>query len=308
MAKGYTAADVPDLSGKTIVVTGANSGIGLEASLVLAGRGAQLVMACRSAEKAKGAVERIKAAHPSANVEVRSLDLASLASIRAFAAQLVKDRPAIDVLINNAGIMAIPRTLTSDGFEMQIGTNHLGHFALTGLLLPALGAAKSARVVSVSSQVHRMGKIRFDDLMGERRYDKWDAYSQSKLANLLFTFELVRRLEKKHPGVKALACHPGYSATNLQSVGPTMERSWTGGIFSTGNAVMAQSAAMGALPTIRAACDPEAAAGDYYGPRGLFELWGYPTKVSTTRGAKDESVARQLWDRSIELTQVDYLR
>ncbi len=307
MAEGYSASDVPDLSGRTFVVTGANSGIGLEAALVLAGRSADVVLACRSAEKAKSAVDRIRAAHPSARVEVRSLDLASLASIRAFAEGLVAERPTIDVLINNAGIMAIPRTLTADGFEMQLGTNHLGHFALTGLLLPALARAQRGRVVSVASVAHRMGKIRFDDLMGERRYEKWDAYGQSKLANLLFTFELGRRLAKHHPTMTSVACHPGYSATNLQSVGPSMERSWTGGIFTTGNMIVAQSAAMGALPTLRAACDPEAASGDYYGPRGLLELWGHPVKVKTARAARDETVARRLWERSAELTEVDYL-
>jgi NAD(P)-dependent dehydrogenase (short-subunit alcohol dehydrogenase family) len=171
-----------------------------------------------------------------------------------------------------------------------------------------MAAAKDARVVNVASQAHRMGKMRFDDLMGERRYEKWDAYGQSKLANLLFTFELGRRLAKHHPSVRSIACHPGYSATNLQSVGPAMEKSWTGGIFSTGNRIVAQSAAMGALPTLRAACDPEAANGDYYGPRGLFELWGYPAKVDTTRAARDEASAKQLWDRSVELTKIDYLR
>ncbi len=308
MSMGYSAADVPDLTGKTFVVTGANSGIGLEACMVLAGRGADLVMACRSAEKAKSAVERIERAHPSAKVVVRSLDLASLASIRAFATSLLAERPRIDVLINNAGIMAIPRTLTTDGFEMQLGTNHLGHFALTGLLLTALAAVEKARVVNVASQAHRMGKMNFDDLMGERRYSKWDSYGQSKLANLLFTFELGRRLAKQHPSIASIACHPGYSATNLQSVGPTMEKSWTGGIFTTGNVILAQSAAMGALPTIRAACDPSAASGDYYGPRGLFELWGYPTKVSSTRAARDVAAATELWDRSVDLTGVDYLR
>jgi NAD(P)-dependent dehydrogenase (short-subunit alcohol dehydrogenase family) len=307
MAKGYSAEDIPDLAGKTFVVTGANSGIGLEASLVLAGRGADLVMACRSPERAKGAVDRIRQAHPSAKIEARSLDLASLSSVRAFAEKLMADRPHVDVLINNAGIMAIPRTLTADGFEMQLGTNHLGHFALTGLLLPALTAAKSARVVSVASVAHRMGTIRFDDLMGERRYEKWDAYGQSKLANLLFTFELARRFAKRHPAAKSIACHPGYSATNLQSVGPTMEKSWTGGIFTTGNTIVAQSAAMGALPTLRAACDPDAASGDYFGPRGLFELWGHPVKVGTARKARDEAAAQRLWERSIELTKVDYL-
>ncbi len=299
--------DILDQSGKVFVVTGANSGIGLEAVEVLAGKGARVVMACRSADKAKGAADRVKKKHPSSLLDVRSLDLASLASIRAFAEGVTKDHPVIDVLVNNAGIMAIPRTLTADGFEMQIGTNHLGHFALTGLLLPALARATSARIVTVSSAVHQGGRIQFDDLMGERSYDKWSAYMQSKLANMLFMYELDRRLPTAHASVASLSCHPGYAATNLQSVGPKMERSWTGAIFDTGNAIVAQSAASGALPTLRAATDPAARSGEYYGPRGPLGLWGAPVLNKTASRSRDESVARQLWERSMELTGVRYL-
>lgn len=303
----WSTSDIPDQSGKVFVVTGANSGIGLEAAEVLAGKGAQVVMACRSADKAKSAADRVKAKHPRAGLDVRSLDLASLTSIRSFAEAVLEDYPAIDVLTNNAGIMAIPRTLTADGFEMQLGTNHLGHFALTGLLLPALAKAKRARIVTVSSAVHQGGNIRFDDLMGERSYEKWAAYAQSKLANLLFMYELDRRLPRAHPTIASLSCHPGYAATNLQSVGPRMERSWTAAIFDTGNALVAQSAAAGALPTLRAATDPSARSGEYYGPRGPLGLWGAPVLDTTAKRSRDEAIARRLWERSAELTGVRYL-
>lgn len=303
----WSTRDIPDQSGKVFVVTGANSGIGLEATVALAGKGALVVMACRSADKAKGAADRVLAKFPHALLDVRSLDLASLASIRAFAESVSKDYPAIDVLANNAGIMAIPRTLTSDGFEMQLGTNHLGHFALTGLLLPALAKAPRARIVSVSSAVHLGGRIRFDDLMGERHYDKWSAYAQSKLANLLFMYELDRRLPNAHRTVSAMACHPGYAATNLQSVGPKMEHSWTGAIFDAGNALFAQSAASGALPTLRAATDGFARSGEYYGPRWPMRLWGAPVVHGSSRRSHDGAMAKQLWDRSMELTGVRFL-
>jgi NAD(P)-dependent dehydrogenase (short-subunit alcohol dehydrogenase family) len=303
----WSIHDIPDQSGRVFVVTGSNSGIGLEAAEVLAGRGAHVIMACRSAGKAKEAADRVKNKHARASIDVRSLDLSSLASIRAFAETLTEDHPTIDVLVNNAGIMAVPRALTADGFEMQIGTNHLGHFALTGLLLPALAKAASARIVTVSSTVHRMGRIAFDDLMGERRYDKWSAYFQSKLANLLFVHELHRRLPKAHPSIASLSCHPGYAATNLQTVGPKLEQSWTGRIFETGNTLVAQSAASGALPTLRAATDPTAKSGDFYGPRGPFALWGAPVIERAAARSHDEAIARQLWERSMDLTRVRYL-
>jgi NAD(P)-dependent dehydrogenase (short-subunit alcohol dehydrogenase family) len=303
----WSVRDIPDLSGKVFVVTGSNSGIGLEAASALASRNATVVMACRSEGKAKSAADAIRAKHASATIDVRSLDLSSLASIRSFAAALIEAHPRIDVLVNNAGIMAIPRTLTADGFEMQIGTNHLGHFALTGLLLPALSKAPAARVVTVSSSVHRGGAIRFDDLMGERSYDKWAAYMQSKLANLHFTYELHRRAAKAGLSIASLSCHPGYAATNLQTVGPKMERSWTAAIFDTGNALVAQSAAAGALPTLRAATDPDAKSTDFYGPRGPFALWGAPVVEKPAARAKDDAVAKRLWDHSMELTGVRYL-
>lgn len=310
MTKRWAADDVPEQTGKTIVITGANSGIGYEAALVLAQRGAELILACRSQEKGARALEQLRAAAPGAKAKLMKLDLASLASVRAFADQVKSEQGRIDILINNAGLMAIPRATTEDGFEMQLGTNHLGHFALTGLLFGRLLETGGARVVNIASQAHRMGRIDFADLMRERRYEKWTAYGQSKLANLLFTFELQRRVERKWPKrtpVAAIACHPGYSATELQGKGPALENSKLGAlIMKVGNGILAQSAAMGALPTLRAACDPEARSGDYYGPAGVGEIAGPPVKVGTAAAARDPEVARQLWEKSVELTKVDF--
>jgi len=226
----WTASDIPDLGGKTIVVTGANSGLGFEASRAFARNGARVVLACRNVEKAAAARDDILASAPRANVEIRALDLASLASVRAFADSLVSNHERLDVLCNNAGVMALPRRETADGFEMQLGTNHLGHFALTGLLLPLLKRT-GARVVTQSSGAHRMGRIDFDDLHGRRYYGRWRAYGQSKLANLLFAYELQRRLENEGVGVISVACHPGYAATELQFAAARMEgaaqRGWS---------------------------------------------------------------------------------
>lgn len=310
MAKHWTAGDVPEQTGKTFVITGSNSGIGYEAALVLAQRGAEVILACRSQDKGQKALEQLRAAAPEAKAKLMKLDLSSLASVRGFADQVRSEHGRIDALINNAGLMAIPRATTEDGFEMQLGTNHLGHFALTGLLFGRLLESGGARVVNVASQAHRMGRIRFDDLMGERRYEKWSAYGQSKLANLLFTFELQRRVEKKWPSaapVAALACHPGYSATELQGKGPELEKSaFNAMIMKIGNGILAQSAAMGALPTLRAACDPDARSGEYYGPAGIGEMAGPPVKVGCTAAARDPEVAKKLWERSVELTKVDF--
>jgi NAD(P)-dependent dehydrogenase (short-subunit alcohol dehydrogenase family) len=314
MATHWTFEHVPDQAGKTYVITGANSGIGLEAARVLVKRGAEVVLACRSEERAQKALDTLRAEHPGAKAKVMSLDLASLASVRAFAARFDAEHERLDGLLNNAGLMAIPPSKTADGFEMQLGTNHLGHFALTGLLFSKLvrGAAGRAasRVVSVSSQAHRVGKMRFDDLMSTRRYDRWAAYGQSKLANLLFTFELQRRVETKWSGgapVIAVACHPGYSATELQGKGATMGGSKLEAFFMRiGNGLMAQPAAMGAAPTLRAATDPDARGGEYFGPSGVMELGGPPVKVECTATAKDPELARKLWDVSRELTGVDY--
>jgi NAD(P)-dependent dehydrogenase (short-subunit alcohol dehydrogenase family) len=296
----WAVADIPDLGGRRAVVTGANSGIGFHAALQLARHGAEVVMACRSAERGQAALDRLRAAAPEAKVELAALDLADLASVREFA-DGQGGRP-LDLLVNNAGVMALPRRTTADGFEMQFGTNHLGHFALTGLLLPALRAAGAPRVVTVTSGFAWAGRIRFDDLQWERRYQKWGAYAQSKLANLLFTRELGRRV----PEVVSVAAHPGFAATNLQQAGPRMEGSRFmergAGVL---NAVMAQSAADGALPTLYAATAPDVAAGACYGPR-LLQWRGAPTEVVTHPQAKRPEPAARLWEVSESLTGVRY--
>jgi NAD(P)-dependent dehydrogenase (short-subunit alcohol dehydrogenase family) len=305
--KRWSAADLPDLAGKTVVVTGANSGIGYEAALEFARAHVTVVLACRRLESANAAADQIRSAGPGRAVEVMELDLASLASVRAFAEAFKRAHSALDVLVNNAGVMALPYRKTADGFEMQFGTNHLGHFALTGLLLDSLLAADAPRVVTVSSSAHRIGKIRFDDLNWEHGYRKWYAYGQSKLANLLFMFELNRKAQRAGVKLISVACHPGYAATNLQAAGPRM----SGASFMEwgtqwANRFFAQSAAMGALPTLYAAAAPEVNGGDYFGPDGFQETWGYPTKISCSAAARDEAVAARLWSISEELTQVRY--
>jgi NAD(P)-dependent dehydrogenase (short-subunit alcohol dehydrogenase family) len=303
----WTSAAIPDQRGKTFVVTGANSGIGLEAAAVLAEKGAHVVLACRSPSRAKDALESITKRSVAASVEVMSLDLSSLRSVRAFASELVETHAKLEGLVNNAGLMALPYGKTEDGFEMQLGTNHLGHFALTGLLLPTLIATKGSPVVNVASTAHRWGRMRWDDLMGERRYDAWAWYGQSKLANLLFTYELCRRLEEKKIETLALACHPGYTATALQHKGPEMEGSRAKGMLMTlGNVLLAQGPAMGALPTLRALCDPSAKNGEYYGPGGLFEIAGAPVVVGSTPASHDREAQRRLWEESERLTNVRF--
>lgn len=303
----WTAEDMPDLSGQTMIVTGGNSGIGYEAALQFARHHAHTILACRSLAKAEDAAKQITASHPNAKVEVRQLDLSSLASIRAFAEAFHNSHRSLNVLVNNAGVMALPYRKTADGFEMQFGTNHLGHFALTGLILDALLASAGARVVNVSSGAHRMGRIRFDDLQWEHGYRKWLAYGQSKLANLLFTFELQRRAAAAGAKLIALGCHPGYAATNLQGAGPRMQgSSGMESFWKMANSAFAQSSAMGALPTLYAATSPDAHGGDYIGPAGLAELWGNPTQVNSSGAAKDAAAAARLWETSEQLTNVHY--
>ncbi|HVN27463.1 MAG TPA: oxidoreductase, partial [Candidatus Binataceae bacterium] len=245
-AEAWTAEDMPDLSGLTIVVTGGNSGIGYEAALQFARKNAQVILACRSVDKASAAAKQIIASYPGAKAEVMALDLSSLSSIRSFAGLFHSSHRTLDVLVNNAGVMALPYRRTEDGFEMQFGTNHLGHFALTGLLLDALLTREGARVVNVASGAHRMGRIRFDDLQWEHRYYKWLAYGQSKLANLLFNLELQRRADAAGVKLLAVACHPGYAATNLQGAGPRLQGSSGMELFwRMTNSAFAQSSAMG---------------------------------------------------------------
>jgi NAD(P)-dependent dehydrogenase (short-subunit alcohol dehydrogenase family) len=303
----WTADQIPNLSGKTAVVTGANSGLGWETALELAKHGAHTILACRDATRARDAVDRIRAVHPSAQVEVVPLDLASLQSIGEFSKRLREKISKLDILVNNAGIMAIPRRTTADGLEMQLGTNHFGHFALTGHLLDLLVASGAGRVVNVSSLMHRRGRMQFDDLQGEKRYSAWPAYGQSKLANLLFTTELQRRLSEARLPVISVAAHPGYSATNLQFVGPQMTKSSMMEFFTRiGNNVIAQSAAMGALPSLYAATAPDVKGGDYFGPGGLMEMRGYPSRASRSAASQDPVAAKTLWERSVELTKVDF--
>ncbi|HEX3771112.1 MAG TPA: oxidoreductase [Polyangiaceae bacterium] len=308
----WSTADIPDLSGKTFLVTGANSGIGFEAVKVLAAKGGSVVLACRNQEKGRAALEQVRQAAglTTPKLYLEALDLGDLQSIHAFADKMLKDHPRIDVLINNAGIMAIPRQTTKDGFETQIGTNHLGHFALTGLLLGRVVESAPSRVVTVSSLAHTMGKFRAldaADLRLETGYTKWGAYGRSKLANLLFAYELERRLEAKFPGVLSVACHPGYAATNLQAVGPEMTGSVLGKAFmSIGNAVFAQSAGAGALPTLYAATAPDVRGGDFIGPGGPFKMMGAPVKQNSNRLSHDRDAARKLWDTSAQVTGVDY--
>ena len=307
MSDKWTESDIPDQTGRRAIVTGANSGLGFETALALAGHGADVTLAVRDMAKGEAAAEQIRARSPQASIEVRRLDLADLASIDEFAWLWREAHPdGLDMLINNAGIMAIPRRNTADGFEMQLGTNHLGHFALTGRLLEAI--RPEGRIVTVSSQAHRMGRIDFEDLMGERKYGAWRAYGQSKLANLLFMRSLAERLERAGSTIASVAAHPGFASTHLQAVAPEMKgRGWQVKIMDGVNKVMAQSAAMGALPTLYAATFPAIRSGDYVGPDGFGEQRGHPKLVGMNASARDDAVANRLWTVSEELTGVRYL-
>lgn len=286
---GWGVGDIPDQQGRTFIITGANSGLGAVAARALAGAGAQVVLACRNLDKARAVADEI-----GERARVRHLDLADLSSVRSFADEV----ESAHVLINNAGVMAVPLRRTADGFEMQIGTNHLGHFALTGLLLGKI----SERIVTVSSGAHNMGAIDLDDLNWERRpYKRWAAYGQSKLANLLFGFELQRRLTAAGSAKLSVAAHPGYAATDLQS----HTESILDKVMAVGNKLAAQSAEMGALPELfaaTAAVDP----GAYYGPTGLGGSRGYPGPSGCSKRAKDQLTARSLWDLSERLTGVKF--
>ncbi|MEB3299001.1 MAG: oxidoreductase [Candidatus Sericytochromatia bacterium] len=299
--RNWLLAEIPELDGRVALVTGANSGIGLEAARLLAMRGVRVWMACRSAERGEQALAAIRAVVPEAHIDLIPLDLASLGSVRAAAETLAEELGSLDLLINNAGVMALPRGVTAEGHELQFGTNHLGHFALTALLWPLLTAAPAARVVNVSSMVHRMGKIAFEDLMGVRRYDKWGAYAQSKLANLLFTLSLTERRRRHEFPVVPVACHPGYAATNLQSGGPKAAGSGLGeAMANLGNRVFAQSPLMGALPTVKAAAGGGILPGDYIGP-AMGGLRGFPRKEQPAPHAQDAKAAERLWQESERL-------
>jgi NAD(P)-dependent dehydrogenase (short-subunit alcohol dehydrogenase family) len=295
----WTEADIPDQSGRVAVVTGANSGIGFEAAVALAAKGALVVLACRDQGRATDAAGRIAARSSGARVELVQLDLSSLDSVRTASAELLARFPRIDLLINNAGVMMPPRSRTADGFELQFGTNHLGHYALTGLLLPSLTPVPGSRVVTISSNGHKAGRMHFDDLQYERRYRRIGAYAQSKLANLLFTFELQRRLAAAGAAAIAVAAHPGTSDTALV-------RHLPGWMQAGSRMVMSHDSRMGALPTLRAATDPATAGGDYYGPGGFGEFTGYPEKARSTARSHDAAAQQRLWAISAELTGVTY--
>lgn len=292
----WTTARIPDQTGRIAVVTGANTGLGLETAKALAAKGAHVVLAVRNLSKGQGAVDWISRTVPDADLELQQLDLSSLASVRTAAEELKSKHDHIDLLINNAGVMYTPKQTTKDGFELQFGTNHLGHFALTGLLLDHMLSVVGSRVVTVSSIGHRViAAIHFDDLQWERRYNRVAAYSQSKLANLMFTYELQRRLTGHQ--TSALAAHPGGSNTELARHLPAFER------FV---APLTQEAAAGALPSLRAATDPGALGGQYFGPDGLLGMRGYPRVVPSSAQSHDTDLQRRLWAVSEELTGVTF--
>jgi NAD(P)-dependent dehydrogenase (short-subunit alcohol dehydrogenase family) len=304
MAQHWTEADIPDQTGRAALVTGANAGLGFHEALQLAKHGAHVYVAARNPQRGEAAMTKLRQLAPADNLELVSLDLADLDSVRKLAGEL----PPLDLLLNNAGVMAVPRReTTKQGFELQFGTNHLGHFALTGLLLPGLLSKPHSRVVTLSSGMHRVGKINLDDLQSERSYGANTAYSQSKLANAIFTVELDRRLKAAGADVISVGAHPGYAATDLQYSGPQLNG---GGFYAwamkIATPLVAQSAAMGALPALRAAVDPQVRGGQYYGPNRLFEQRGYPVEVHYIKPAYDAELARKLWDASVKLTDVDY--
>ncbi|WP_031477081.1 oxidoreductase [Streptomyces bicolor] len=301
---GWTAHDIPDQSGRVAVVTGANSGLGYVTARELARKGARVVLACRSEARGAEARDRLVREVPAARAELKRLDLGDLGCVRDFAAAFPYDR--LDLLVNNAGVMALPYGTTVDGFETQFGVNHLGHFALTGLLLPALLGTPGARVVTVSSPMHAMANIDIADLNGERRYRRWVAYARSKTANLLFTHELARRLAAQGAEVVAAAAHPGYADTNLQTAGPRMSGRRAGEWFMrVGNRVFAQSAEAGALPTLYAATAPDVRPDSFTGPS--FAMWrGSPAPSWRAPWTLNDRAGERLWDESERLTGVTY--
>ena len=312
MANAWTAEQMPDCSEKTVVVTGANSGLGFEATTAFARKGATVVMACRSIERGKRAAHEIRDSiteRTGARLNVRQCDLASLESVAEFADGVREDCDDLHILCNNAGVMAIPRQETEDGFEMKIGVNQLGHSALTGHLLEMLVATDGeTRVVSHSSGAHTAGEMNFDDLHRENSYGKWEAYGQSKLANLLFAYELQRRLDEAGiTDTLSVACHPGYADTNLQFRGPEeMGSTVRYGMMKVANAIFGQSAAQGALPMLYAATAPGVDGGAYYGPGGLMDMRGPPERQESNDASHDEADADRLWTVSEELTGVGY--
>lgn len=299
----WTADHIPRLDGRTYLVTGANSGLGYATARELVRQGGRVVMAVRDPAKGESARRSLREAQPEADLDLRHLDLADLDSVREFARGLATDRVPVDVLVNNGGIMMPPRSLTRQGFELQFGVNHLAHFALTGLLLDTLREARDARVVTVSSTLHRSGDIHFDDLTGEQRYQPRRFYAQSKFANVLFGLELDRRLRAAEFPVRSLLAHPGYTATNLQSTGPTGLLNL---LLKAGNRLVAQDATAGAWSQLYAATAPDVPSGAFVGPSGRGEMRGHPTLVEPVGAARDPALARRLWELSEELTGVPF--
>ena len=296
--ENWTAENIPNQKGKVVVVTGSSSGIGYEAARVLANKEATVIIAVRNLEKGNTAAEKILNQNNEADIKVMQLDLANLESVAKFAENFKKNYSRLDLLINNAGVMIPPYSKTADGFELQFGTNHLGHFALTTQLLEVLIKTKEARIVNVSSGAHKIGNINFDDLTWEKRsYSSWRAYGDSKIANLYFTYELNKKLKENNLNVIVTAAHPGYTATELQR---------NMGIFEFLNNIVAQNISMGALPTLRAAIEDGLKGAEYFGPNGLMEMWGYPVRVESNNLAKDDSIAKKLWKVSEELTGVKF--
>jgi NAD(P)-dependent dehydrogenase (short-subunit alcohol dehydrogenase family) len=307
----WGSTDIPDQTGRTVLVTGANSGLGLRSAEALAGKGATVLMACRNPARAEEARAKVAAIATGPAPVTVPLDLADLASVRASAAEVVQHTQRLDVLLNNAGIMAPPFGRTADGFEMQFGTNHLGHFALTGVLLPTLLRSDRPRVVTTSSTMHRVGDQDWDDPRYDTRtYRRWTAYGRSKLANLLFMRELARRADAAASDLVSAAAHPGYASTHLQGTSARSSGNLLGqvsaAVMAIGNGLVAQSAEAGARPQLYAATMPDVAPGDYFGPDGPFEMRGSPKRVGTTAAARDDAAAQRLWSLSEELTGVTY--
>jgi NAD(P)-dependent dehydrogenase (short-subunit alcohol dehydrogenase family) len=305
MSSHWGVEQIPDQSGRTALITGANSGLGLSVARELACHGARVLLACRDLDKGARAMQSLRAELPRAELALAELDLASLRSVQEFADRfLACDQDGgLDLLINNAGVMAPPRRETADGFELQLGTNFLGHFALTGRLIGAMAGRPGARVVTVSSNAHKLGRINFDDLQSERRYNRWTAYNQSKLADLMFALELDRRLREAGSTVESVAAHPGYAATNLQSAAPPLLDRL---VMQVTNVLLAQTAEQGALALLYAATAPGVEGGAYVGPDGIGEFRGRPRLVSPNSRARDEQTARRLWQVAEQLTGVSF--
>lgn len=294
----WNAENIPSQAGRIAIVTGSSSGIGYETARVLANKQAEVILAVRNLDKGNTALAKILQQNPDAKVKVLELDLANLASVKNFAANFKANYSQLDLLINNAGVMIPPYTKTIDGFELQFGTNHLGHFALTGQLLSLLINTRGSRIVNVSSAAHAMGNLDLDDLHWEKRsYAKWKAYGDSKLANLYFTYELDRQLKAHNLDSIVTASHPGWTATELQR---------TASFIAFLNGFFAQDITMGALPTLRAAIEPDLKGSEYFGPQGFMEIRGYPVKVKSNELSQDQAIAKKLWSVSEKLTKVKF--